>query len=124
MWKKEIGYVYEKIAARYLEDKGYKVLDTNYNTRYGEIDLIAYKDSIYVFCEVKYRKDDSHGLPIEFVTDRKQDKLSRAAMFFIMHNQIVESYRFDVIGILGADGDQIVHIENAFKSKKYMSNFE
>ncbi len=124
MWKKEIGQVYEKIAAKYLEDKGYRVLYNNYNTRYGEIDLIAYKDSMYIFCEVKYRKDDSHGLPVEFVTESKQNKLSMAAMFFIMNNQIVESYRFDVIGILGINADNIVHIESAFETKKYMSNFE
>ncbi len=123
MLKREIGLTYEKMAARYLESKGYRILQYNYNTRYGEIDLVAYKDCVYVFCEVKYRKDDSHGLPIEFVTENKQDKLSKAAMLFIMHNQIVEQYRFDVIGILGSNDNEIVHVENAFKSKKYMSNF-
>ncbi len=117
---KQIGDSYEDIAADFLREKGYKILKRNFHSRYGEIDIIAYKDGVYVFCEVKYRKNADYGLPAEFVTKKKQDKIAKTVAGYMMYNKFVEDYRFDIIGILG---DEINHIENAFIPSKRLMNF-
>ncbi len=117
---RRVGDKYEFVATKFLEKKGYKILFNNYYTRYGEIDIIAYKDDVYIFCEVKYRSDDIYGVPAEFVNKSKQQKIVKSAMDFIMRNSIVERYRFDIIGILG---NEITHIEDAFTADKSISNF-
>ncbi len=116
-----IGQNYEHIASSYLSDKGYKILFNNYYTKFGEIDIIAYKKGLYVFCEVKYRKSDKYGKPYEYVTDLKKDRLSRTVMAFLSKNPVNDSdLRFDIISI---NGGEITHIKDAFEIKKYISNF-
>ena len=68
MDKRKEGSKYEDAAAEYLENAGYKILERNFYTHFGEIDIIAWKDGMIVFVEVKYRKSLKRGHPLEAVT--------------------------------------------------------
>lgn len=112
MNNREKGSRGEKRAVRYLKLRLYKILETNYTRKTGEIDIIARKGGYTVFAEVKYRKSDVMGLPREAVTPFKQRQIKRTAMMYIMEKHIEDKpIRFDVIEILGKD---IKHIKNAF----------
>ena len=112
--KRQIGTDYETVATKYLEQKGYSILERNYRCPYGEIDIIARDKETVVFCEIKYRKKGSYGNPLAAVDSRKQRRISKVALYYTAGYKAPENvfYRFDVIGI---DGEgQIEHIENAF----------
>lgn len=114
MNKRQIGSEYEAEAASYLEQKGYVILEKNYRTKRGEIDLIAKDGETIVFVEVKYRSTRKYGSPFEAVDARKQRRIVATALYYCAgkHYSLNRPYRFDVIGI---DGDgTITHIENAF----------
>ena len=84
----------------------------NYKTKIGEIDIIAKKDDIIVFVEVKDRQTKKYGLPREAITPYKQNKIRVVATQYLMSKRLTNSkVRFDCIEILG---DTISHIENAF----------
>ena len=106
------GFSYEKMAAVYLEKKGYQILGRNFRCRQGEIDLIAKEQDILVFAEVKYRADLSMGMPEEAVVLKKQKVISKCALVYMMQKNITDmQIRFDVIAILGG---KIRHIQDAF----------
>ena len=112
--KRRVGKNYENIAAEYLKSKGYVILEMNFQTRYAEIDIIAQDNESLVFVEVKYRKNDVHGNPLEAVTYRKQQKIRYASLFYMNakgYNPEKTNIRFDVIGIMG---QKITHIRDAF----------
>lgn len=117
--KNESGKLGERFAADYLQKKGYRVVASNYHSRYGEIDLIVQKEAYTVFVEVKVRSSLSHGLPREAVTRSKRMKIIRTAMQYIGENPQDTQYRFDVIEMITQDQQSfqvlsLVHIENAF----------
>ena len=106
------GATGETLAKQYLIEKCYKILETNYETKIGEIDIIAKDKNTIVFVEVKARNSLIFGLPREAVTEQKQYKIQRVAQFYLMKTKNFDKpIRFDVIEILG---DMITHIENAF----------
>lgn len=107
----EIGNKGEKIARRYLKFRLYKILETNYRRKTGEIDIIAKKGGYIIFIEVKYRNNTNKGLPREAVTAFKQMQIKRTAEMYLMENKLNCDVRFDVIEILGK---KIEHIKNAF----------
>lgn len=108
----EKGKLGEIAALMYLKAHFYKILEHNYRTPLGEIDIIAKKGSYIIFIEVKYRKDISKGYPREAVTAFKQNQIKKAAMQYIQNKKLYESdFRFDVIEILGK---RIEHIKDAF----------
>lgn len=111
--KRRIGDTYEKVAGNYLENRGYQILVYNFRCRSGEIDIIALKDGVLVFCEVKYRCRNAAGHPLEAVTAAKQKRICRSAAYYLLcHGYGTgQACRFDVIGILG---ENIIHLENAF----------
>lgn len=110
--KRELGSVYEKLAGKYLEQQGYKVLEYNFLCKQGEIDLIAKDDKTFVFVEVKYRKANSMVSAIEAVNYTKQKKICKTASYYIYSKGYSnQPCRFDVIGF---DGDEITHIKEAF----------
>jgi len=112
MFNKAIGDEGEKIALKFIKSKGYKVIESNYKNKIGEIDIIAYDGNILVFIEVKYRKDDYFGMPREAVNYNKQRKIKLVAQLFIAKNNLLDKvFRFDVIEILG---NEITHLENCF----------
>lgn len=90
-----------------------QVIQRNYRTRTGEIDLIARDGRYLVFVEVKYRADDRKGTPLEAVDLRKQRMIIRTARHFLMRYRYDAQTpcRFDVVGITGG---QITHVKNAF----------
>lgn len=111
--KRSKGSKYEAQACDYLEQCGYKIIEKNYYTNVGEIDIIA-KDAEYlVFVEVKYRKNSLYGTPFEAVNVKKQNTIRKVAQIYMYRNNI--SYntpvRFDVVGILG---ETVSLIKNAF----------
>jgi len=110
--KREIGRKYEKRAGVFLEHQGFQILEYNFNCRFGEIDIIARKDRQLIFCEVKYRRDEAKGNPLEAVGARKQQTISKCAMYYLTVRGLLHmDIRFDAIGILG---DKITWVPDAF----------
>ena len=102
----------EIIATNYLKNKKYKIIETNYTNKIGEIDIIAKKEDEIVFIEVKARSSTKFGLPNEAVNITKQNKIHNVALYYLQTKQLIdEKYRFDVIEILGED---INHIKRCF----------
>ena len=105
----------EDTAAAYLAAKGYSILERNVRTAHGEIDIIASKEGLLVFVEVKTRRSHAFGYPEDSVTRRKQTYLlSAAAEYLQAHPESGESWQFDVIAVEGTPGGkaQIEHFEN------------
>lgn len=113
--KREIGSNYEQKAVSFLEQKGYLVIETNYRNRYGEIDIIADRDGLLVFVEVKYRYSNQYGDPLEAVDGWKQRRICRSALYYCSKQAggLERPCRFDVVAIYG--DYQIRHIEHAFE---------
>jgi len=115
MNKRARGSEYEEQAVAYLKKKGYGILERNFRSRQGEIDIIAKDQSTLVFVEVKYRKDNAKGDPAEAVNFHKQQKIIQVARYYCLMYHVPEdtSMRFDVIAILN---QKITHYENAFQA--------
>lgn len=113
MNKRSLGGEYEKAAADWLVKKGYTILERNYRSKTGEIDIIAAQGRTLVFVEVKYRSLEGSGFPEEAVDRRKQRRISLTADYYCMMHAVPDNTdcRFDVIAF---DGGQIRHYENAF----------
>jgi len=106
------GSFWEKFAGFYLFLKGYKLLEFNYGTRFGEIDIICRDKDTIVFVEVKYRKNKKFGAAEEFVDKRKIKKIVKTAKDYILKKNLEGNFRFDVVAI---NGFKINHIKNAFE---------
>lgn len=108
------GARYEELAADYLQKQGFEIVQRNFCSRFGEIDLIAREGRYLVFVEVKYRARNSGGHPLEAVDVRKQHRIGKTADFYLLRYGYGESMpcRFDVVGILG---DEVIHLRNAFE---------
>lgn len=108
------GMRYEELAASYLQGQGFEILQRNFSSRFGEIDLIAKEGKYLVFAEVKYRATDSGGHPLEAVDARKQRRICKTAEFYLLRYGYAEGTpcRFDVVGIIG---DEIFHVRDAFE---------
>ena len=119
--KTELGAWGEDRVAEALQDAGYRILRRNFRCRLGEIDLIAEKDGILAFVEVKLRKNSRYGEAREFVTPEKQRKLRLAASYYLAGSSRVQELqpRFDVAEVYaphGAEGPFTLHyLENAFE---------
>ena len=111
--KRAAGADKEQLAARYLVDNGYTVLERNFPNKTGEIDIIAKKDNYIVFVEVKYRSNNKYGYAVEAVNYRKKQIIRHVAQFYMAtrYKSCDIPCRFDVIGI---DGETVTHIKNAF----------
>lgn len=110
----------EALAAKYLTKKRYKIIATNFRSRFGEIDLIVSNRNYLVFVEVKLRKSDQFAPAREFVDYRKQDRIRTTAAIFLSEFPTELQPRFDVIEIYAPEGTatqypQIYHLEDAFQ---------
>lgn len=110
----------EALAAKYLQKKRYKVVATNYHSRFGEIDLIVSNRKYLVFVEVKLRKSDQFADAREFVDRRKQDRIRTTAEIYLSEFPTSLQPRFDVIVIYAPQGIQtlipeVKHLEDAFQ---------
>lgn len=105
-------------AVEYLKNKGYSILKTNFHSKFGEIDIIAVKNNIICFIEVKTRKKIDYGLPSEAVNYSKQLKIIKTAEYYLSYNYSENfSYRFDVIEVFHYNSYifSINHLEGAFE---------
>lgn len=110
------GELGERIAARWLERSGYRVLARRFRAGRRDIDLVVERDGLVAFVEVKARTGEAFGDPVEAVHRRKQHSLTRSAQVWIgRHGRDGEQYRFDVIGVLLRDRRVFVrHVQAAF----------
>jgi len=111
------GELGERIAARWLERSGWKIIARRFRSGRRDIDLVAQHDDLIAFVEVKARSGDDFGDPVEAVNHRKRRELSKSAQTWIdRHGRSGESYRFDVLGILLKDRRVFVrHVPGAFE---------
>ena len=110
----EKGKLGEEIALKYIISKGGKVIERNYRTKIGEVDLIVRLNGELVFVEVKSRSNINYGYPSESVDYKKKRKITNVAKYYILDNSLENlSIRFDVIEIY-LNEKKINHIANAF----------
>ena len=117
MTTKSTGDWGEALVANYLRDRGYTVIASGYRCRFGEIDLIAKKRGVLCFVEVKLRSNLSCGLPREFVTASKREKLRMTAQYYLSAHDLELPARFDVAEVYtdaAHKSARIEYIENAF----------
>ncbi len=114
----QVGNVGERLARRHLEARGYRIVDTNYRCRWGEIDLIAREGSAWVFVEVRTRRSDAYGSPEESVTERKVRRLKLTAEDYLRRRTTGSTeaqWRIDLIAIRLGSGRRVLdvrHLEN------------
>jgi putative endonuclease len=114
--RRQLGDHGEDLAAAALKQRGYKILERNYVTPLGEIDLIARQGKVLVVVEVKTRKSTRFGSPQEAVSAAKQGRLRRLADYYLKAKRLTGSpVRFDVVAVTLAGAEaQVEIIANAF----------
>lgn len=115
------GAAGEILAARFLREKGYTIIASNYRCRQGEIDIIACDKQYIAFVEVKTRRSGSLYSPREAVTISKQRRLITTASIYLRNNPTPKQPRFDVIEVLTDADDpmkvmEINHIMGAYEA--------
>jgi putative endonuclease len=117
MKRQELGFIGDKLARDFLKKKGYKMLETNYRCREGEIDIVARKKDYLVFIEVRTKASAGFGSPEESVTASKKEKLISSALTYMSeHKDLPEFWRIDFVAVeLSPNGKatRIEVIENA-----------
>ena len=118
MKKLDLGKLGEKLAAAALKKKGYRIVQTNYRCRYGEIDLIAAKKDCMVFVEVRSKTSVAFGSPEESVSAAKKTKLTSSALDYLAtHKNLPPDWRIDFVAVefdqSGKKATRIEIIENA-----------
>lgn len=109
---KNKGFAGEEAALNHLLQKGYRLLERNFSTRLGEIDLIMRKEDLISFIEVKWRSSEYSGLPYEAVNYKKQKTIIKTAQIYIQKKQLYDfDFSFDIVSIIG---NNIKHFEHAF----------
>lgn len=119
-WNRLFGDRGERLAVRHLKKSGLKIVARNYRNRFGEIDIIALDGQTIVFVEVKTRKSNAAGSPLEAVGESKQSKVIQVAQAYLKERRLFEySVRFDVIGIVWNEAEkeskpELTHVRHAF----------
>ena len=112
----ETGIKGEEIAENFLQTKGYKILYKNWTYDKKEVDIIALKEHLLVFVEVKTRADTYFGFPEDAVDEKKQEYLKVAAEEFLHQHSEYNEIRFDIVSIIYSKGTtkEVKHFEDAF----------
>jgi putative endonuclease len=111
-----LGEKGEGLAAAFLRRKGYDIIEQNYKTRIGEIDIIAMDGETLVFVEVKTRESLYYGRPFEAVNGHKRRKISNVAMLYLKRLESVPPCRFDIVSIYHDNGrPEFELIQDAFE---------
>ena len=112
----KLGEQGERLAEQYLRAGGYQIVRSNFRTREGEVDLVASKDGELVFVEVKGRRSEKFGGPLESVGEIKLRRIIKVALTYIREYNWRGPFRIDVIGITwnARDGPQIEHLKNVY----------
>ena len=111
----KVGKLGESIAKEYLQKNGYKIIEQNYRTKYAEIDLVAVKENVLVFVEVRTKTGELLGTPEESINRRKRAKLVRNAASYMARKRNRQAYRIDAVCVvLNKDStvSRIDHYEN------------
>ncbi|MCX6734187.1 MAG: YraN family protein [Candidatus Peregrinibacteria bacterium] len=95
---KDIGDKGENLACRLLEERGYLIIDRNVRGRYGEVDIVAKKDNIYHFVEVRLRTNVTFGTPVETVNAKKRLRLKKTIEYYCMTKGVMR-WQIDIIAI-------------------------
>ena len=126
--RRAIGRRGEELAADHLVRRGFSILDRNFRTRWGELDIVAFDGRTLVFCEVKSRRcwcpqsrgEETAAVAFESLHPRKRHQVRRMAKIW-MSNRLERPYaplvRFDAIGVTFQEGGELVrldHLEGAF----------
>lgn len=112
-YNKKIGGLGEQAAKEFLIKNGYKIVETNYFCRFGEIDIVALEDKCLVFIEVKTRTSDKYGMPQNGVNYWKKKHLELSARNYIEHKRMAEYIaRFDVVEVFAKYADNNFIVEN------------
>ena len=114
-----LGEEGERIAAVWLAERGWRILDRRFRNGHRDLDLVAEREGLVAFVEVKTRRGKDFGHPVEAVNWRKQRELVRSASVWIArHGSGEQTFRFDVVGVLmSGDGCRVRHVENAFAAR-------
>ena len=118
----EKGRSGEDLAAEFLAKQGVEIIERNYHTKFGEIDLIGFDKSTIIFIEVKLRNNDNFGTPVEAVTQTKLKRIYKSAQLYISENESNYDYRFDVIAISKDNINRCYHLE-WFKNQNLIDLF-
>ena len=114
--RKEVGAWGEDTAARYLEDKGYKIVTRHFTHRIGEIDIVAAKGGRIIFVEVKTRTSARFGAPEDAIGWSKQEKLRRTANIYMLQHRLNNTpYQIDSVAVMRdmlTSETAIRHLEN------------
>lgn len=116
--KRELGQRGEQMAAAFLQHHGYTIVTTNWRCPHGELDIVASKDDILVFVEVRTRRSETTDEAFESIKSFKQDRLQRLAYAYLSENNLPDAlWRVDVIAIaIPFRGQPIIeHVENALE---------
>jgi uncharacterized protein (TIGR00252 family) len=95
------GRMAEDVAAAYLENSGYSVIDRNWRTRWCEIDIVAQKGKIIYFVEVKYRRSAGQGSGLDYITSKKQAQMEFAARLWSQLYDWPNDYRLSAVEVSG-----------------------
>ncbi len=108
----KIGRRGELLAKRYLEDKGYTIVEQNFRNRFAEIDLIARKNGKLVFVEVRTKRQERFGTPEESINRNKINKLIRNAQAYVAYKRYVQEYRIDAVCVVLNETGQVKRIDH------------
>lgn len=112
MKRREVGILGEKIAQSFLEQNGYNIVETNYRCSEGEIDVIARREDLLVFVEVRTRRSNNFGSPEESITAIKKKRLAAVAEHYGQHREgLPSSWRIDVLAIQMEHNGRVSRIE-------------
>ena len=111
--KRETGNSFEKLAGKYLEEKGLTIIEYNFYCKIGEIDIVARDGNYLVFVEVKYRRNNKLGSAVGAVTPANMRKICKTADYYMLTHRFKGDtpVRFDVVAI---ENGHLTHLKNAF----------
>lgn len=115
--RRQFGDRGEGLAAGLLERAGYQICDRNVSCRHGEIDIIAVKDTLHCFVEVRSRASEVWGVPAESVVFAKQRKVVKASIWWLQRQRLLDRVpvRFDVVSVVGrGSAARVEHLPGAF----------
>lgn len=108
----ELGKWGEELAAAYLSEEGYVILDRDWHSGHRDIDIVASQDGVIVFVEVKTRRNTDYALPEEAVNYAKRRNLRYAINHYLQYRHVSAPYRFDIITVVGSYGCTHPHIDH------------
>ncbi|OQX52762.1 MAG: YraN family protein [Candidatus Cloacimonas sp. 4484_209] len=115
-----IGANGESRAIAFLKERKFRIVERNYRTKVGEIDIIAERDGLVTFVEVKTRRSKSYGSPEEAIDKKKRKRIIKAAKYYLVSHNLYDEVdvRFDVLSLTKKNGVfQIEYFENAFRDE-------